>query len=90
MAKPRARKARDLRAACATGDTRKALEAMRDDLADALGKCDPAVKAQIAGQLRGVLRELDGLPDKEQTSVADELAQRRRSRRSAASRRAAG
>lgn len=66
------------------GDTRKSLEALRDDLAEALSKAEPAVKAQIAGQLRQVLLELDGLPDEQQQSVADDLAQRRRARRAAA------
>lgn len=84
------RKKQTITQACATGDTRKALEALRDELAEALSKAEPAVKAQIAGQLRQVLLELDGLPDEKQRSVADDLADRRRARRAAATSRFAG
>ena len=66
------------------GDRRRALEAMRDALAAAMEQSDPNVMAQIAGQLRQVLREIDELPAGERMSKRDELAQRRKDRRAKA------
>jgi hypothetical protein len=48
--------------AVASGDVRRALEAIRDDLAVALDAADVNMKPQIAGQLRAVLADLRALP----------------------------
>jgi hypothetical protein len=59
------------------------LELIRVELFAALTEADVAVKAQVAGQLRQVIKDLAALgePAKEM-SKADELASRRASRRS--------
>jgi hypothetical protein len=58
------------------------LERIRVQLFEALDNADVAVKAQIAGQLRAVVKDLAALgePAKEM-SKADELASRRTARR---------
>ena len=56
-------------------DRRERLESIRDQLTEALAVADVAVKAQIAGQLRQTLRELDELPVDE-GSAADVAANR--------------
>lgn len=59
---------------------RATLEAMRDDLAAAMDVADPAVKAQLSGQLVRVLDRLDSLPSEERSPLddaKDELAARR-------------
>jgi hypothetical protein len=61
---------------------REGLEAMRDSLAAALDVADPAVKAQIAGQLRAVIKDLAALPAVEvEVSASDQLRARREARR---------
>ncbi len=72
----------DLTEACRTGTHRKALEAMRDKLAEAMEVAEPAVVAQIAGRLQAVLTELATFPDAEEDAV-DELVARRAARRAA-------
>jgi hypothetical protein len=62
------------------GDPRTSLEALRDELAEALEAADPAVKAQLAGQLRAVLKDLSSLSDDREVSTADDLAKRRADR----------
>lgn len=58
-------------------DRRERLESIRDQLTDALALADVAVKAQIAGQLRQTLKELDELPVKaEGKSARERLAER--------------
>jgi hypothetical protein len=61
---------------------REDLELMRAVLLEALQTSDVAVKAQVAGQLRAVLKDLAALgePAKE-VSAADEIAVRRQARR---------
>jgi hypothetical protein len=57
-------------------DRRSRLEDIRDQLTEALGLADVAVKAQIAGQLRQVLREIDELPAEEGKSARERFAER--------------
>ena len=70
-------------------DVRVALEALRDQLADALVAADVAVKAQIAGQYRAVVKDLAALgAADDEGDLIDELAARRAAARvSKASRR---
>jgi hypothetical protein len=70
--------------AAQSGDHRKALVALRDNLASALDAADPNVKAQLAAQYRAVLNELAALPDETKVSIRDDLAGRRADRQSAA------
>lgn len=65
------------------GTHREALEALRDDLAESMGKADPNVKPQYAARIQAVLTELASLPDAKGTAV-DELVARRAARRGAA------
>ena len=65
-------------------DRRVALEALRDELADALKTCSVGVKAQLAAQYRATLKELAELPDPKKVTKADELANRRKARLAAA------
>jgi len=57
-------------------DRRKRLEAIRDQLTEAMAVADVAVKAQIAGQLRQTLKEIDEMTDGEGGSTADDIADR--------------
>lgn len=68
--------------ACASGDHRAALEALRDQLAVAMEMADPNVVPQIAGRLQAVLSELAGLPASKGSELDDLLA-RRAARRTA-------
>ena len=68
--------------AAASGDHRRALEAMRDKLAVAMDDAPDMVVAQIAARLQAVLAELAGLPVASEVSRSDELASRRSTRRS--------
>ena len=80
-------KPKSLRVEVASGDQRRALEALRDRLASEIDRADEkgvAVLAQIAAQLRAVLKELAGLPEAKAVSKADELAARRKARRAKA------
>ncbi len=69
--------------AAATGDYRATLAALRDKLAEQLEQCEPAVAAQIAGQLRQVLKDLAALPAPREGSKLDEVRARREARRGA-------
>ncbi len=68
----------------ASGDTRKTLEALRDALARQLDACEPAVAAQISGQLRQVLKDLQALPAPKGGSKREDAKQKRAARRVAA------
>lgn len=57
-------------------DRRERLESIRDQLTEALSLADVAVKAQIAGQLRQTLKELDELPEAEGVSARERFARR--------------
>ena len=58
-------------------DRRDRLEVIRDQLTEAMAVADVAVKAQIAGQLRQTLKEIDELPaDTEGKSARERLADR--------------
>lgn len=65
--------------AAATGELRKALEALRDTLAGDLDACESNVRAQIASQYRQVLADIAALPpvDGVAKSKRDELKERR-------------
>ena len=67
--------------AAQSGDRRKVLEAMRDTLAAALDSADPAVQAQISGQLRQVLKDLAELPEVKATSPLETAKAERVKRR---------
>lgn len=66
--------------AARTGDRRVALERLRDTLAAALDDCEPQMAAQIAGQYRQTLADLDALTPVAKTSKFDELAAKRKAR----------
>ena len=76
--------------AAASGDYRATLEAIRDQLAHQLERADPAVAAQIAGQLRQTLKDLAALPARKEGSKLDEVRARREARRGAAATAAPG
>ena len=76
--------------AAASGDYRATLEAIRDQLAHQLERAEPAVAAQIAGQLRQTLKDLAALPAETKGSKLDEVRARRESRRVAGAKAAAG
>ena len=57
-------------------DRRERLEVIRDQLTEAMALADLAVKAQIAGQLRQVLRELDEIPEAEGLSARERFSKR--------------
>jgi hypothetical protein len=57
-------------------DRRERLEDIRDQLTEALGLADVAVKAQIAGQLRQVLRDIDEIPEAEGLSARERFSAR--------------
>lgn len=67
--------------AAKSGDRRRALEALRDELAAALEQADMAVKAQLAGQLRAALKELDELPKVSVESPLEKAKKKRAERR---------
>jgi hypothetical protein len=59
--------------ACASGDLRRSLEALRDVLAVALEAADTNVKANISGQLRATLTQLAELGKGERKSTVDAI-----------------
>jgi hypothetical protein len=63
------------------GDLRKQLEALRDLLAHRLLIAPAREQAPIAGQLRAVLIDLNGLPVPKEGSVLDEVGKQRAARR---------
>lgn len=70
---------KSMTAAAATGNTREALEQLRDTLAAAIDVADPAIVAQLSGQMVKVLAAIDALPS-DKTSKVDDLAKRRADR----------
>lgn len=71
--------------AAKSGDVRATYEAMRDKLATDLDGADPAIAAQISGQLRQVLKDLQAMPSAKGVPKRDDLRKRREARRVAAS-----
>ena len=69
----------DLATVVKDGDLRKSLEALRDQLAQAMDEANPAIKAQLAGRLQAVLTQLADMPTT-QGSALDDLAKRRADR----------
>lgn len=67
-----------------SGDRRRALEAMRDALADHMATAESSVVAQIAARLQAVLDAIDALPTESGTSRVDELRRQREARKSKA------
>lgn len=57
------------------------LEVMRAELLAALTECEPQVKAQIVGQLRHVVKELDELPAQAEQSAVEKARAKRAARR---------
>jgi hypothetical protein len=57
-------------------DRRERLEAIRDQLTAAMSSAEPSVMAQLAGQLRQTLKELDELPAAEGKSARERFADR--------------
>ena len=79
-----------------SGDRRRALVAMRDELAAHMSAAGPNVVAQIAARLQAVLTELAGMPEEKSSAkgappTADEVRRQREKRRSTtAARKSAG
>lgn len=67
----------------ASGDRRRALEALRDKLVASIEETEGFHVAPLAKQLSDVLVQLDGLKEPE-VSAVDDLARRRDARRAAA------
>lgn len=65
----------------ASGDHRRALEALRDKLAEELDSSTGRDAATIAKELRAVLDMLSKLPATAEVSQVDQLAARRAARR---------
>lgn len=62
-------------------DARTALKALQRKLASDMDLADPNVSAQIAGQLRQVIKDIAALgSSEEEGSVVDEIAKRRAAR----------
>ena len=57
-------------------DRKQRLEDIRDQLTEALTLADVAVKAQIAGQLRQVLKDIDEIPEAEGLSARERFSKR--------------
>lgn len=62
--------------AAQSGDIRKALEELRDTLAEQLDKTEAQIHAQLAAQYRATLTELAALPKVEGKSASERLADR--------------
>lgn len=67
--------------AAQSGDRRKALEASRDALAAAMDSAEPSVIAQLAGQLRAVLKEIAEMPEVVASSPLEKAKKARADRR---------
>lgn len=70
----------DLAKILKSGDHRKSLEALRNDLAESMADADPNVKPQYAARIQAVLEALAALPSVEKSDV-DDLVERRKARR---------
>ena len=64
------------REAAASGDQRRALEVLRDTLAEQLDLTESNTHAQLAAQYRAVLAELAALPVSEGKSARERLRER--------------
>ncbi len=64
------------REAAASGDRRKALEVLRDTLAEQLDTTEVQIHAQLAAQYRATLAELANLDEGTQESATDDAANR--------------
>jgi uncharacterized protein (DUF2267 family) len=64
------------REAAQSGDRRKALEVLRDTLAEMLDTTEAQIHAQLAAQYRATLSELAALPPAEGKSASERLADR--------------
>ena len=64
------------REAASSGDQRKALEVLRDTLAEQLDVTESAIHAQLAAQYRATLAELAALAPAEGKSSVVQLAER--------------
>lgn len=71
----------DLLTEVQSDDRRRALVAVRDALAAAMQAADPAVQAQLAGQLRAVLKDISDLPTVAAGSPLEAAKQQRAARR---------
>ncbi|GAA1766109.1 hypothetical protein [Streptomonospora arabica] len=67
-----------------SGDRRRALQALRDELAARIPAASDREAAPLATQLRQVLAELDALNTGEEGDVVDDLSARRAARRAGA------
>lgn len=67
--------------AARSGDQLKALEQLRDTLAEKLDDADANIVAQISGQYRQVLADIAAVAPKVAKPKADELRERREKRR---------
>lgn len=64
------------------GDRRASLEALRDTLATAIDNCDSLRDlAALSARLTDVLIQIESMPATAEVSPADEIAERRASRR---------
>jgi hypothetical protein len=68
----------------ASGDRRRALEAMRDVLAEHMTAAESSVVAQVAARLQAVLDAIDALPAEAGASRVDELRRQREARKTKA------
>jgi hypothetical protein len=76
-----------------SGDRRRSLERMRDQLAERLEAAEGKDAAVISKELREVMRELESIPTGKEVSTSDDLAAKRAARlaeAAAAERAAAG
>jgi hypothetical protein len=68
------------REAAKTGDRRRALEVLRDTLAERLDTAQAEIHAQLAAQYRATLLEIEAMSSGEGVSPADDAASRVRLR----------
>jgi phage gp29-like protein len=80
---PRAGDKRKLLETVQSGNYLASLEAVRDKLAADMEELDSKVVAQVAAQLRAVMKEIEEQPKPQNVSVADDLRARREARRAA-------
>jgi len=64
------------RQAAKSGDRRKALEVLRDTLAEQLDVTEAQIHAQLAAQYRATLAELDAMPAVKEKTARERLAER--------------
>lgn len=64
------------REAASSGDQRRALEVLRDTLAEQLDVTESAIHAQLAAQYRATLADLAALPALKERPASERLAER--------------